>query len=160
MIDSAEILDYQPGTKVITSKSANVVLVGGCFDVLHYGHIHFLQSAKQQGTFLVVALEPDITIHGGKRKKLFHPQTQRGQNLAALRCVDLVLNLPVLKSFEDYRQLTEDICPQIIAITQGDPQTESKQLHAKAVSAELKIVTELLNDLSSTKVKENGWAEH
>lgn len=36
-------------------KSYKVVLVGGCFDLLHYGHIQFLAKSKKQGNYLIVA---------------------------------------------------------------------------------------------------------
>nr|WP_236682642.1 adenylyltransferase/cytidyltransferase family protein [Rickettsia felis] len=42
--------------------NSEIVLVGGCFDLLHYGHIEFLRKAKKQGKYLIVALEPDETI--------------------------------------------------------------------------------------------------
>ena len=38
------------------------VLVGGCFDVFHFGHLQFLNSAKEQGDYLIVILEPDEVI--------------------------------------------------------------------------------------------------
>ena len=38
------------------------VLVGGCFDILHIGHVRFLQAAKKQGDILIVVLESDEFI--------------------------------------------------------------------------------------------------
>jgi len=39
-----------------------IVLVGGCFDLLHYGHVRFLEEAKKLGNHLVVALESDENV--------------------------------------------------------------------------------------------------
>ena len=58
--------------------SKKVVLVGGCFDVLHYGHIHFLSSAKNHGDQVVVALESDENVKTRKGStRPIHTQAQR-----------------------------------------------------------------------------------
>ena len=45
-----------------TTSSIVRVLVGGCFDMLHFGHVSFLQQAKDLGTDLIVALESDENV--------------------------------------------------------------------------------------------------
>ena len=81
-----------------------VVLVGGCFDVLHFGHIEFLKHAKEQGTFLVVALESDENV---KRRKgdlrPIHTQEQRKGMLQALSFVDEVIMLPTMTHDNEYQ---------------------------------------------------------
>ncbi len=59
--------------------NSKIVLVGGCFDVLHYGHLEFLHEAKKQGKYLIVALEPDETIIKYKKRKPIHNQLQRAK---------------------------------------------------------------------------------
>ena len=49
-------------------KDKKIVLVGGCFDLIHYGHLKFLEAAKEQGDFLIVALESDEFIKKHKRE--------------------------------------------------------------------------------------------
>lgn len=67
-----------------------VVLVNGCFDILHPGHIHFLQEAADQGDVLIVGLNVDETVT--KAKKVCHrPFADRMAMLYALRYVDCVL---------------------------------------------------------------------
>ena len=53
---------------------SKIVLVGGCFDLLHYGHIEFLKNAKKQGEYLIVALEPDEAIVNYKKRQPIHNQ--------------------------------------------------------------------------------------
>lgn len=66
-----------------------VVFTNGCFDLLHIGHVRYLQNAKSQGDILVVALNSDDSV-----KKLKGPsrpvqsETDRAEILAALACVD------------------------------------------------------------------------
>lgn len=70
-------------------SNQKVVFTNGCFDLLHIGHIRYLQNAKKQGDILVVALNSDDSV-----KKLKGPQrpvqseNDRAEILAALACVD------------------------------------------------------------------------
>lgn len=130
-----------------------VVLVGGCFDLLHYGHIQYLQRSKEQGAFLVVALEPDESILSRKKKKPFHTQIQRAYNLASLQVVDGVILLPVLKTYEDYVALVNAVRPSIIAITPDNPQRSNLERQAKIVGAKVEVVAPFLEGLSSTELK-------
>jgi cytidyltransferase-like protein len=127
-------------------------LVGGCFDVLHYGHMQFLEQARAEGTYLIVALEPDESIIQYKKRKPIHNQKQRAYNLAQLRSVDKVLLLPSLKGYQDYNQLVQDVHPDVIAITADDPQKQNKLKQAKDSKAQLKVVIERLKGFSTTKI--------
>ena len=151
----ASIQAYEPGNSLPFAQAKRVVLVGGCFDILHYGHFEFLEQAKKQGDHLVVALEPNETISGRKCKKAFHTQEQRAKNLSCIRFVDDVLLLPVLVGFSGYRQLCIDIHPHVIAITAGDPEIPNKTLHAEHIGAELIVVTDLQKGVSSTQIQAN-----
>jgi len=146
------IENYQLGQKVNTPNNTKVVLVGGCFDVLHYGHMQFLEKAKSEGAYLIVALEPDESISRYKKRIPIHTQQQRAQNLAAIRHVDKVLLLPKLNGFKDYSQLVQDSRPNIIAITADDPQKQNKLKQANLVGADLKVVVDRIKGFSSTKI--------
>lgn len=145
-----------------------VVLVGGCFDLLHYGHIQYLHKSKDQGAFLVVALEPDESIVSRKKKKPFHTQIQRAYNLASLQVVDRVILLPILKSYEDYVALVKAVHPSIIAITPDNPQRNNLEKQAKLVGAKVQVVAPFLEGLSSTELKkylmtdtlDRAWCGH
>jgi len=114
------------------------VLVGGCFDFIHYGHISFLKQAKALGDFLVVALESDNNVrHAKGETRPIHTQKQRQQMLEALSFVDEVISLPPMKIDEEYFNLVNQVKPSVIAITQGDPIKNKKQEHAQKVGAQL-----------------------
>lgn len=139
--------------KTIQNKEhENVVLVGGCFDVLHFGHIEFLKKAKAAGEYLVVALEPDERIIKYKHRKPTHIQKERAEILSAIRFVDKVILLPVLNGFEEYNQLVQHIHPKVIAITAGDPQFQNKQNQAKVVGATVEVVVQRLSNFSSSAI--------
>ncbi|MFC1764497.1 PfkB family carbohydrate kinase, partial [Planctomycetota bacterium] len=68
-----------------------IVFTNGCFDVLHRGHIEYLQFCKQQGQIVVLGLNSDAsvrTIKGPTRP--LNSQTDRAAVLAALACVDYI----------------------------------------------------------------------
>jgi D-beta-D-heptose 7-phosphate kinase / D-beta-D-heptose 1-phosphate adenosyltransferase len=68
-----------------------IVFTNGCFDLLHVGHIHYLQQARAMGDCLVVGLNDDASVRllkGEKRPVL--PQDERARLLSALACVDYV----------------------------------------------------------------------
>jgi len=103
------------------NHKVKVVLVGGCFDILHYGHISFLKKAKKLGNYLVVALESDENTKKLKGPgRPIHNQNQRKKMLESLRFVDKVIALPSMKSDADYKRLVRRVDPDIIAVTAGD----------------------------------------
>ena len=116
-------------------KDKNIVLVGGCFDVMHYGHLRFLKQAKALGDYLVVALESDAALVETKNRKVFHTQEQRAEILEALTVVDEVLTLPPLTSDQAYLELVQHIAPAVIALTEGDPRAPNKEQQAKSIGA-------------------------
>ena len=144
---------YTPAKKISLPSEKQIVLVGGCFDILHFGHIQFLQRAKESGNYLIVALEPDETITLYKKRSPTHTQKERAHNLLALRYVDCIIELPILHGFDDYLQLVRDINPHVIAVTNGDPQISNKQKQADAIQAKLIIVTERIEPFSSSAIQ-------
>jgi len=66
-----------------------VVQCHGCFDIVHPGHIRYLQFAREQGDVLIVSLTGDLEIDKGAGRP-YIPQELRAENLAALMFVDYV----------------------------------------------------------------------
>jgi D-glycero-beta-D-manno-heptose 1-phosphate adenylyltransferase len=69
-----------------------IVATNGCFDLLHFGHVSYLQRARRLGDLLVVGLNSDASCRQlkGLRRPLV-PERQRAAVLAALECVDAVV---------------------------------------------------------------------
>jgi rfaE bifunctional protein nucleotidyltransferase chain/domain len=74
-------------------KAKTIVFTNGCFDLLHAGHVHFLQGCRAKGDFLVVGLNTDESVRslakGDNRPVL--PLEERAAVLAGLEAVDLVV---------------------------------------------------------------------
>lgn len=130
------------------------VLVGGCFDILHFGHLTFLQKAKDHGDMLIIALESDEFIRKNKNREPIHSQDQRAQILAALHFVDYVITLPLFDNPKEYGTLVQLVSPSVIAITEGDPHLEDKKRQAQAIGATITQVCPLLQTFSTSKIKD------
>ncbi|MBX3457390.1 MAG: adenylyltransferase/cytidyltransferase family protein [Candidatus Paracaedibacteraceae bacterium] len=129
------------------------VLVGGCFDLLHYGHLCFLRAAAEHGP-VIVALEPDESIRVNKKSPPIHAQHQRAEILSELRCVHQIICLPpVLRNFEDYLNLVQKVKPATLAVTEGDPQVKNKMRQAEAIGAKVIVVNTLIEGLSSSLIR-------
>lgn len=135
------------------SEKRKRVLVGGCYDLLHYGHLSFFKEAKKLGETLIVALEPDTSIERIKGAPPIHSQVQRAEILAELTCIDYVLLLPSLKTYEEYLTLVQKISPNFLAVTAGDPQLASKQKQANTIGAQVIEVIQLIEGLSSSLIR-------
>jgi rfaE bifunctional protein nucleotidyltransferase chain/domain len=76
-------------------RGRTVTLANGCFDLLHVGHIRYLEAAAAEADLLVVAINDDEStrrLKGEGRPIL--PAAQRAELVAAVRCVDLVVVFP------------------------------------------------------------------
>jgi len=75
------------------AKSAGkvVVFTNGCFDILHVGHVRYLQKARAMGDVLVVGVNTDESVRRLKGPdRPVNPESDRAEVLAALECVDYV----------------------------------------------------------------------
>ena len=134
-------------------KQGKLVLVGGCFDILHPGHTQFLQSAKDTGKTLLVMLESDEAITKSKGPgRPIHSQKERAQKLLEIPSVDYVLLLPTLKTNEDYYEMTNRIQPDIIAVTKSDPMLSHKQKQVEKVGGRVIEVIERIPNHSTTNL--------
>lgn len=94
------------------SQGENAVFTNGCFDLIHVGHVRYLQQARELGDHLVIGLNSDESVHelkGPSRPIL--PEEERAELLAALSCVDLV----VMFSEKRVTNLLKVLQPEIYA---------------------------------------------
>lgn len=140
----AKIINLQVLKKEILSiKNAArmIVLVGGCFDILHVGHVKFLREAKASGSFLFLLLESDETVAKLKGKnRPYFPQKDRAEVLSSIKYVDYIVLMPPKKQDALYENLISQIKPNIIAVTENDPILEKKRNQAIMVGGKLKII--------------------
>ena len=88
-----------------------VVFTNGCFDLIHAGHVRYLEKARSQGDALVVGVNSDASVEkikGSKRPII--PEDQRALVLAALECVDFV----IIFYEDDPAMLIERLLPDVL----------------------------------------------
>src|SRR6202790_1071899 len=89
-----------------------VVFTNGCFDILHVGHVRYLEAARQHGDILIVAVNGDASLRSLKgRGRPILDEAARARLVAALRAVDYVVifNEPTVAS------LLRDLIPDVHA---------------------------------------------
>ncbi len=89
-----------------------ITLANGCFDLLHVGHVRYLQAAKRLGGRLIVAINSDESVRAlkGAGRPLM-PEEERAEILSSLADVDAVVIFPE----RDVRALIREIRPEIHA---------------------------------------------
>jgi rfaE bifunctional protein nucleotidyltransferase chain/domain len=95
-------------SRQLRSEGKRVVLCHGTFDLMHTGHIRYLQRARQEGDVLLVTLTADAYVNKGPGRPVFNEQL-RAENLAALACVDLVAVNHAVSAVEALHEIRPNI---------------------------------------------------
>lgn len=95
---------------MLKKKRKRIVFANGCFDLLHVGHLRYLQGAKKAGDVLVVALNSDASVRKLKGPlRPFMPLKERLEMISALACVDYVTSFGEPNAEKTLRLLKPDI---------------------------------------------------
>jgi len=121
-----------------------VVFTNGCFDVLHRGHIDYLEKSKKLGTKLVIGLNSDASVRRLKIGRPINTQEDRKFVLLSLRCVDEVI------IFDDDTPLNliQSLKPNII--TKGGDYTVSEVVGSDIVPQT--VIIPFLSGYSTTNI--------
>lgn len=96
---------------LLRQRGEKVVMTNGCFDILHAGHVQYLQRARELGDYLVVAVNSDESVRQLKGEtRPVNDVDQRMTLLAALACVDWVVTF----SEETPKRLYANVLPNVI----------------------------------------------
>ena len=124
----------------MVKKDKKIVLASGTFDLLHLGHVRFLEEAKKAGgenAELVVIVARDSTVKARKGKKPIMPEDQRRALVESLKVVD-----EAILGWEDFSidKVIERIKPDIIAVghdQDGIEKEAQKAIREKKVSIKI-----------------------
>jgi D-beta-D-heptose 7-phosphate kinase / D-beta-D-heptose 1-phosphate adenosyltransferase len=131
----------------LKSRGEKIVFTNGCFDLLHAGHISYLEKAKNFGDILILGLNSDRSVSSLKGKdRPINLQADRAHILAALEVVDYV----VIFDEDTPYELIKLIQPHIL-VKGGD--YSGKEVVGQDIVDELKLV-EFVDGKSSTKTIE------
>ena len=94
-MNSKKLLDIEELLKVasdLKTQGKKLVFTNGCFDLLHPGHVRYLEKARQVGDVLIVGINSDRSVRElkGSSRPIF-PEDERAEILAAFAVVDFVI---------------------------------------------------------------------
>ena len=132
--DSEKLLSLTDLTEIVKRRrnsGQKIVFTNGCFDIIHAGHVDYLQKARRQGDFLVLGLNDDQSIRSIKGpQRPINNEEDRARVLAALGCVDAV----VLFGEDTPLNLITTLCPDVLV--KGADWDENEIVGAKEVKAD------------------------
>ncbi|MEO1941410.1 MAG: D-glycero-beta-D-manno-heptose 1-phosphate adenylyltransferase [Campylobacterales bacterium] len=131
----------------LKGEGKRIVFTNGCFDLLHYGHLKYLQQAKGLGDILIVGLNSDNSVRKlkGERRPIT-PEYQRAYLLASLEVVDFVV---IFEEETPYR-LIEKIKPDFL-VKGGD--YTGKEVVGAQLAGEVRLI-EFVEGVSTTRIIE------
>jgi len=110
---SQKILDrhtLKEKADLVRKEGRRLVFTNGCFDLLHVGHVRYLQSARKQGDWLVVGVNSDSSVRQLKGPgRPIVPAEQRAEVVAAIGCVDRVTIFDELDPLALIKLLVPDV---------------------------------------------------
>jgi rfaE bifunctional protein nucleotidyltransferase chain/domain len=132
-------------------KGKKIVFTNGCFDIIHAGHVDYLEKAKSLGDFLVVGLNSDESVKRLKGPtRPVNPVDQRKKVLQALKPVDLV----IVFEEDTPERLIKEIKPDVL-VKGGDWKIENIVGADFVMSYGGKVYTiDFVYDTSTTKIIE------
>ncbi|HEY7019615.1 MAG TPA: adenylyltransferase/cytidyltransferase family protein [Ktedonobacterales bacterium] len=138
-----------------TSKDGagdELVVVTGVFDLLHVGHLRFLQAARVLGSRLVVGVESDERVRRWKGPdRPIQTQEDRCELLSALRVVDDVFIIEGERVEPDYYvELLRPLHARYLAVTADDPFLEAKRAAMAEIGVELRVVIPRVENYSTS----------
>ena len=124
----------------LRADGKRLVATNGCFDLLHAGHVRYLQAARALGDFLAIGLNGDDSVRELKGSgRPVTTESDRAELLAALQCVDLVTIFPQRRA----TQFIAAVQPAIY-VKGGDYRSETldEEEHAvlKEIGAEIHLI--------------------
>lgn len=95
----------------LQERGESLVFTNGCFDILHSGHVTYLEFARAQGDRLVLGLNSDASVKRNKGEdRPINCEEDRARVIAALECIDYV----VLFDEDEPKELIEKILPDVL----------------------------------------------
>jgi len=125
------------------------VMATGVFDILHSGHLHFLEEAKRLGDELVVVVATDATVRRRKHEPIT-PEKMRVELVSALKPVDRA----ILGHEGDIFEVVLQIKPDIIALGYDqhfDEKQLQEQLKARGLKVKVVRLAKYEDDLNGTR---------
>ena len=135
-------------SKELRARGKKIIFTNGCFDILHIGHVRYLETAKSYGDILILGLNSDRSVTSIKGKgRPINIQLDRAYILAALEAVDYVVVFDEDTPYDLIKAVKPDV------LVKGSDY-EGKKVVGQDIAHELKLV-QFIDGKSTTKTIEN-----
>lgn len=145
-----KITDIEKLKEILNKKNngKKIVFTNGCFDILHRGHVEYLQKAKELGDLLVLGLNSDSSVKRLKgESRPINNEKDRAIILSALECVDYIIIF-----YEDTPlELIKNLKPDIL-VKGGDYKIENVVGREYAKET---VLIDFVDGYSTTKIIKN-----
>lgn len=132
----------------LKAAGKRIVQTHGCFDLLHIGHIRYLQKAKRLGDILVVTVTPDCFVNKGPHRPAF-PEVLRAEAIAALDAVDYVAINEWPTAVETLELLRPDVYAKGAEFRQNrTPEIMREEAAVTGIGAEIAFVEDITSSSS------------
>lgn len=139
-------------TSVDAPVATGLVVATGVFDLLHIGHLRFLEASRRLGGSLAVGVEGDERVRRWKGpNRPIQSQEDRLALIAAMRVVDsafIVTGERVDPQY--YAELLQPMRPRYLAVTADDPFLDVKRAAMRDIGVELRVVVPRIENYSTT----------
>jgi rfaE bifunctional protein nucleotidyltransferase chain/domain len=122
------------------SAGNKIVATNGCFDILHVGHVRYLQAARELGDVLIVGINGDTSTRELKGSgRPINNEHDRAEVVAALGCVDVVTIFPEVRATRFLEQAQPAIYVKGGDYT-VDSLNESERMALQQIGSEIRII--------------------
>lgn len=133
------------------NTNKKLVVTNGCFDILHAGHVHYLNEAKSFGDYLLVGINSDSSVKKLKgESRPINTQFYRSYILDNIKCVDFVYVFDEIRCINFLK-----VCKPDIYVKGGDYTLETLNLEEKQSLVENKSIIKFIKfkfDVSTTNI--------
>jgi rfaE bifunctional protein nucleotidyltransferase chain/domain len=144
-----ELKDLVQIVNTVRRSGGRIVFTNGCFDIIHVGHLRYLNAARAEGDMLIVGLNSDASVGMIKSEnRPILPQHQRAEVLAGLACVDYVTLFDDPEPLKLIMALTPDV------LVKGADWKEGEIIGADVVKARggRVVRVDLVPDISTSQI--------
>src|SRR3989344_4988781 len=130
-------------TKQLRKQRKKIVFTMGSYDILHMGHVLFLENAKKFGVVLIVGIGTDAAIKKLKGSgRPIYPEQIRAGMLGAIKFTDyiVILTEKMKNEKDDYSSLLSKIKPHVFALIGEDSAKKETEMITKKMGIKLKLV--------------------
>ena len=137
-------------------SGGGLVVATGVFDLLHIGHLRFLEAARRLGDGLIVGVESDARVrHWKGPRRPIQSEEDRSALVGALKVVDRVFMISGERTDPAfYVDLLRPLRARYLAVTADDPLLEVKREAMAAIDVELRVVVPRIENYSTTRLVE------